>query len=136
VPADLDVHLVCDNLATHKTPAIQDWLVHHPRFHLHFTPTGSSWINQVERWFGDLTDQMIRRGVHKAFRPWKPTSAPGSRTGIRTRGHSPGPRRPKRSWTHWQDIYPGFPARNTRYLRSRWWLTMPGRRYIQPTTRC
>jgi len=66
VPADLDVHLVCDNLATHKTPAIRDWLTRHPRFHLHFTPTGSSWINQVERWFGLLTDQLIRRGVHKS----------------------------------------------------------------------
>ena len=115
-PADLGVHLVCDNLATHKTPAIQDWLVHHPRFHLHFTPTGSSWINQVERWFGYLTDQMIRRGVHKSVQALEADiPAPGSRTGIRTRGHSPGPRRPKRSWTHWQDIYPGFPARNTSY---------------------
>jgi transposase len=66
VPAELDVHLVCDNLSTHKTPAIQDWLARHSRFHLHFTPTGSSWINQVERWFGFLTDQMIRRGVHKS----------------------------------------------------------------------
>jgi transposase len=66
VPADLDVHLVCDNLATHKTPAIRDWLARHPRFHLHFTPTGSSWINQVERWFGLLTEQLIRRGVHKS----------------------------------------------------------------------
>ena len=66
VPAGLDVHVVCDNLATHKTATIQDWLARHPRFHLHFTPTGSSWINQVERWFGYLTDQMIRRGVHKS----------------------------------------------------------------------
>jgi transposase len=66
VPAGLDVHLVCDNLATHKTPAIRDWLASHPRFRLHFTPTGSSWINQVERWFGLLTDQKIRRGVHKS----------------------------------------------------------------------
>jgi transposase len=66
VPAGLDVHLVCDNLATHKTATIQDWLARHPRFHLHFTPTWSSWINQVERWFGYLTDQMIRRGVHKS----------------------------------------------------------------------
>jgi transposase len=66
VPADLDVHLVCDNLATGKTAAIQEWLARHPRFHLHFTPTGSSWINQVERWFGYLTDQMLRRGVHKS----------------------------------------------------------------------
>jgi len=66
VPAGLDVHLVCDNYGTHKTPAIQDWLLKHPRFHVHFTPTGSSWINQVERWFGYLTDQKIRRGVHKS----------------------------------------------------------------------
>jgi transposase len=66
VPADLDVHLICDNLATHKTPAINAWLDSHPRFHMHFTPTGSSWINQVERWFGLLTDQLLRRGVHKS----------------------------------------------------------------------
>ncbi|GAA2157057.1 IS630 family transposase [Kitasatospora kazusensis] len=64
VPAELDVHLVCDNYATHKTPEIQKWLAQHPRFHVHFTPTGSSWINQVERWFGLLTDKLIRRGVH------------------------------------------------------------------------
>jgi transposase len=66
VPEELAVHLVCDNLATHKTPAIRDWLARHPRFCVHFTPTGSSWINQVERWSGFLTDQMIRRGVHKS----------------------------------------------------------------------
>ena len=66
VPAGLEVHLVCDNLATHKTPVIQAWLARHPRFRLHFTPTGSSWINQAGRWFGFLTDQMIRRGVHKS----------------------------------------------------------------------
>ena len=68
VPADLDVHLVCDNYGTHKTPAVKAWLARHPRFHLHFTPTGSSWINQVERWFGFLTDQKIRRGAHKSVR--------------------------------------------------------------------
>ncbi len=66
VPAGLEVHMICDNLANCKTAVIQDWLARHPRFHLHFTPTGSSWINQVERWFGYLTDQMIRRGVHKS----------------------------------------------------------------------
>jgi transposase len=66
VPASLDVHVICDNYGTHKTPATRAWLARHPRFHLHFTPTGSSWINQVERWFGFLTDQMIRRGVHKS----------------------------------------------------------------------
>lgn len=64
VPADLDVYLVCDNLSTHKTPAINDWLARHPRFHIHFTPTGSSWINQVERWFAFLTTQLLRRSVH------------------------------------------------------------------------
>jgi transposase len=64
VPEELDVYLVCDNLSTHKTPAINDWLARHPRFHMHFTPTGSSWLNQVERWFGFLTDQLLRRGVH------------------------------------------------------------------------
>jgi transposase len=66
VPAELDVHLVCDNYGTHKTPQIKAWPARHPRFHMHFTPTGSSWINQVERWFGHLTDQLIRRGVHKS----------------------------------------------------------------------
>jgi transposase len=66
VPRELDVHLVCDNLATHKTPMVLEWLARHPRFHVHFTPTGSSWINQVERWFGYLTDQLLRRGVHKS----------------------------------------------------------------------
>lgn len=67
VPDELDVHLVCDNLSTHKTPAITRWLDAHPRFHLHFTPTSSSWLNQVERWFGLLTDKQLRRGVHKSL---------------------------------------------------------------------
>jgi len=62
VPAGLDVHLVCDNYATHNTAEIKTWLGKHPRFHVHFTPTGSSWMNQVERWFGLLTDKLIRRG--------------------------------------------------------------------------
>jgi len=66
VPADLDIHLVCDNYGTHKTPAIKAWLAAHPRVKIHFTPTGSSWINQVERWFAFLTDQLLRRGVHKS----------------------------------------------------------------------
>jgi transposase len=66
VPPELGIYLVCDNLSTHKTPAINDWLAKHPRFQLHFTPTGSSWINQVERWFAYLTDQLLRRGVHKS----------------------------------------------------------------------
>ena len=64
VPAGLDVHLVCDNYATRNTAEIKTWLARHPRFHVHFTPTGSSWMNQAERWFGLLTDKLIRRGVH------------------------------------------------------------------------
>ena len=68
VPADLDVHLICDNYTTHKHPTVVTWLQAHPRFHMHFTPTYSSWLNQVERWFGLLTDQKLRRGVHKTLR--------------------------------------------------------------------
>ena len=97
VPAELDVHLVCDNLATHKTPSITRWLQAHPRFHLHFTPTSSSWLNQVERWFGLLTDKQLRRGVHTTCKRWRKTSATGSRAGTRTRDRSSGPRPPTRS---------------------------------------
>ena len=68
VPADLDVHLVLDNYGTHKTPSVPRWLLRHPRFQLHFTPTYSSWINQVERWFGLLTQRHIRRGSHHSVR--------------------------------------------------------------------
>ncbi len=66
VPPELEVHLICDNYATHKTAAIATWLAAHPRFHMHFTPTSSSWLNQVERWFGLLTDKQLRRGAHKS----------------------------------------------------------------------
>nr|WP_306750042.1 IS630 family transposase [Saccharothrix yanglingensis] len=81
VPAELDVHLVCDNYDTRKTPAIRKWLAAHPRFHVRSTPTGSSWINQVERWFGFPTDQMITATPTAAFRRWNATSVPGSPTG-------------------------------------------------------
>ena len=63
VPKNLDVHLVLDNYGTHNHPNVRAWLVKHPRFHLHFTPTSSSWLNLVERWFRELTDRAIRRGV-------------------------------------------------------------------------
>jgi transposase len=65
VPKDLDVHLVMDNYATHKTPLIRAWLAKRPRWHVHLTPTSSSWLNQVERFFALLTDKQIRRGVHR-----------------------------------------------------------------------
>ena len=68
VPAHLDVHLVLDNSSTHKTPAIQRWLAAHPRFVLHFTPTSSSWLNLVERWFAELTTKLLRRGAHRSVR--------------------------------------------------------------------
>jgi transposase len=68
IPGELEVHLIVDNSSTHKTPLIHRWLVRHPRFHVHFTPTYSSWINQVERWFAALTDTQIRRGSHRSTR--------------------------------------------------------------------
>src|SRR5213592_2485466 len=68
VPPSLDVHVILDNYGTHKTPLIHRWLVRHPRYHVHFTPTGASWINLVERWFATLTDKQVRRGVHRSTR--------------------------------------------------------------------
>jgi transposase len=62
-PGELDLHLVVDNYGTHKHPRIRSWIHRHPRFHLHFTPTSSSWLNMIERWFRELTDRRIRRGV-------------------------------------------------------------------------
>jgi transposase len=68
VPDHLDVHLICDNASTHKTPAINNWLLAHPRFVVHFTPTSSSWLNLVERWFSELTTKKLRRGTHRSVR--------------------------------------------------------------------
>lgn len=68
VPAHLDVHLIIDNASTHKTPAIKRWLLAHPRFVVHFTPTSASWLNLVERWFGELTTKSLRRGTHRSVR--------------------------------------------------------------------
>ena len=68
VPAHLDVHVVLDNSSTHKTASIQRWLKRHPRFTLHFTPTYSSWLNPVERWFAELTTKWIKRGTHHSVR--------------------------------------------------------------------
>jgi transposase len=66
VPLDLDVHLVMDNYSTHKTSAVRRWLARHPRWNVHFTPTSASWLNQVERFFAELTEKQIRRGVHRS----------------------------------------------------------------------
>jgi transposase len=68
VPEHLDVHVVVDNSSTHKTPSIQRWLVKHPRFTLHFTPTYSSWLNLVERWFAELTTKWLKRSAHRSVK--------------------------------------------------------------------
>jgi transposase len=68
VPDELDVHLILDNYSTHKTPAIHRWLLRHRRFHLHFTPTSASWLNLVERWFGELTTKKLRRSSHDSVK--------------------------------------------------------------------
>ena len=68
VPAGLDIHVVLDNSSTHKTPAIKTWLVRHPRFSFHFTPTSSSWLNLVERWFAEITNRMLRRSAHRSVK--------------------------------------------------------------------
>jgi transposase len=68
VPEGLDVHIVMGNYATHKTPKIKAWLARRPHYHVHFTPTSASWINQVERWFAELTRKQIQRGVHTSVR--------------------------------------------------------------------
>jgi transposase len=67
-PRDLDLHLIVDNYATHKHAAVERWLIRHPRVHLHFTPTSASWLNLVERFFGELTQKRIRRGVFKSVK--------------------------------------------------------------------
>jgi transposase len=66
VPKDLDLHLILDNYATHKTEPVHKWLLRHPRFHLHFTPTSASWLNLVERWFAELTTRKLRRSAHRS----------------------------------------------------------------------
>ncbi len=73
VPTDLDVHIIMDNLATHKTEAVRNWFARHPRWHVHYTPTSASWINQVERFFALLTEKQLRRGVHRSTKDLEAT---------------------------------------------------------------
>ncbi len=68
VPDGLDVHVILDNLSTHKTPAVQRWLLRHRRFHFHFTPTYGSWMNMVERWFSALTTKKLQRSAHRSVK--------------------------------------------------------------------
>lgn len=73
VPPDLELHLILDNYGTHKTPLIKRWLLRHPRFHLHFTPTGSSWLNLVEAWFSVFTRKRLKRSAHRSTRALEKT---------------------------------------------------------------
>ena len=68
VPGELDIHLIVDNYCTHKHAKVRAWLAQRPRFHIHFTPTYSSWLNQVERWFGIITERAIRRGSFRSVK--------------------------------------------------------------------
>jgi transposase len=102
---------VADNYGTHKTPAVKAWLARHPRFHLHFTPTGSSWLNQVERWFAFLTDQKIRRGVHRSVQALKQDIRDWVKTWNEDPNRSCGRRPPRRSSTAWPAICNESPAR-------------------------
>ncbi len=72
VPPDLEVHVILDNVSTHKTPLIRRWLARHPRYELHFTPTGASWINLVERFFALLTEKQVRRGAYRSAAELEP----------------------------------------------------------------
>jgi transposase len=67
-PTELDLHLIVDNSSTHKSPPVKRWLTRHPRVHLHFIPTSSSWLNMVERWFGEITQKRIRRGTFRSVK--------------------------------------------------------------------
>ena len=114
VPTELNVHLICDNYTTHKSPTVQRWLAAHPRFHMHYTPTYSSWLNQVERWFGLRTDQQLRRGVHKTVQALEKDIRTGPSPGTTTPARSPGPRPPTRSWSAQPHILIGFLGEDTR----------------------
>jgi len=118
VPAHLDVHVVLDNSSTHKTPSIQRWLLRHPRVTLHFTPTYSSWLNLVERWFAELTTKWIKRGTHRSVRDlvasirswitdWNdhPNHSSGTRPPTRSSTASP----PTASESTTQDTRPPWP---------------------------
>jgi transposase len=97
VPDGLDIHVVMDNYATHKTPKIKAWLARRPHYHVHFTPTSASWINQVERWFAELTRKRLRRGVHTSGNS-KPISVLSSIGTTKIPGPSNGPNLPTKSW--------------------------------------
>jgi transposase len=99
VPAELAVHVICDNSSTHKTPAIQRWLTAHPRFRLHFTPTYSSWLNLVERWFAELTTKWLQCGTHRSVAELTGSIQSWVDDWNQARGRLYGPKPPTRSST-------------------------------------
>jgi transposase len=98
VPADLDIHLVLDNYGTHETALVRHWLQKRPRYHLHFTPTHASWLNQVERWFALLTQRRLSAAHTEAFRNWKPQSRTSSLPTISNLNPFAGQKRQARYW--------------------------------------
>ena len=105
VPAELELHVIGDNSSTHKTPAIQRWLVAHPRVQLHFTPTYSSWLNLVERWFAELTTRKLRRSAHRSVAELEADLIAWIQAWNDDRARSCGPRPPTRSSTTSQGIF-------------------------------
>ena len=97
VPDELDIHIVMDNYATHKTAAVKAWLARRPHWHVHFTPTSASWINQVERWFAELTRKQLRAACTLPPASSKPISGPSSKNTTKTPSPSGGPNRPTTS---------------------------------------
>ena len=97
VPADLGGHLILDNYGTHKTAKVKQWLLRHPRFHCHFTPTYSSWITLVERFFASLTEHQLRRGSQGSSSPWSGRSVVTWRSTTSSQRHTAGPNPPTRS---------------------------------------
>ncbi|MGF6658911.1 transposase [Paraburkholderia atlantica] len=117
VPADLDVHLIVDNYATHKHPKVRAWLTKHTRYHMHFTPTYSSWLNQVKRWFGLITQEAIRRGSFKNVRQLiSPASSDISCSTTNTAHRSYGQRLPMQFSRKWLGYSKLFLRQNTRRL--------------------
>jgi transposase len=113
VPGELELHLILDHYGTHKTPAIKRWLL--PRFHLHFTPTGGSWLNLVERWFALLTEKQLRRGVHRRPANWSRPSALTSNTTTAIPNPSSGPRPLIKSLNRSPDFVNEFQTQDTSF---------------------
>jgi transposase len=114
VPGKFELHLILDNYGTHKTSAIKRWLLRHPRFHLHFTPTGTSWLNLVERWFAALTEKQLRRGAHRSTRELEDAIRRYLDLSYRNPKPSPGPKPPPKSSNLSDDFVNAFQTQDTR----------------------